>query len=156
MAISCDPNALVSAARCFSCLPLPTLNEIDTYLLCQWFNHKTPACNPPVVSNLILLGFDDQCITFSFSCTRDPLLGFNVYFGTTPGGPYNAPNSPVLNPCGTVPPDRSIGICVAGACPPPGSADLTPNVTYYVVITALDAVGCESAPSNEASGMVVQ
>lgn len=33
MAVSCDPNALVDAAKCFSCLPPVTNLEVQTYLL---------------------------------------------------------------------------------------------------------------------------
>lgn len=38
MAISCDPNDLQHLAKCFQCLPLGTLQEIQTYLLCQILN----------------------------------------------------------------------------------------------------------------------
>lgn len=35
MAISCDPNNLASLARCLTCLPAATLQEVKTNLLCQ-------------------------------------------------------------------------------------------------------------------------
>ncbi len=38
MAISCDPNDLAAAARCFKCLSGATLEEVQTYLLCQILN----------------------------------------------------------------------------------------------------------------------
>lgn len=39
MAISCDPNDLAAAARCFKCLSGATLEEVQTYLLCQILNN---------------------------------------------------------------------------------------------------------------------
>lgn len=38
MPISCDTEALAALARCFSCLSPVTLQEIQTYLLCQLAN----------------------------------------------------------------------------------------------------------------------
>lgn len=35
MAISCDPNSLAQAAKCFKCLSPATLKEVKVYLLCQ-------------------------------------------------------------------------------------------------------------------------
>lgn len=35
MALSCDPNDLAAAARCFKCLPGATLQEVQAFLLCQ-------------------------------------------------------------------------------------------------------------------------
>ncbi len=35
MAISCDPGDLNALAKCFSCLTIPQLEAIQTYLLCQ-------------------------------------------------------------------------------------------------------------------------
>lgn len=31
----CDTDELLTNARCFSCLPLPVLIQVQTYLLCQ-------------------------------------------------------------------------------------------------------------------------
>lgn len=33
--MACEPSELANAARCFSCLSLPQLLEVQTYLLCQ-------------------------------------------------------------------------------------------------------------------------
>jgi hypothetical protein len=33
--MACDPNELVSLARCFTCLPPGLLSPLQTYLLCQ-------------------------------------------------------------------------------------------------------------------------
>lgn len=32
--MACEPNDLINLARCFSCLTLPQLLEVQTYLLC--------------------------------------------------------------------------------------------------------------------------
>ncbi len=39
MATSCDPNDLAALARCFKCLPGATLQEVQTFLLCQILNN---------------------------------------------------------------------------------------------------------------------
>lgn len=36
MSTTCDPNSLINAARCFTCLPQSLVEEIKTYLLCQF------------------------------------------------------------------------------------------------------------------------
>lgn len=33
--MACEPNDLISLARCFNCLSPSTLLEVQTYLLCQ-------------------------------------------------------------------------------------------------------------------------
>lgn len=43
MAISCSPNDLAAAAKCFTCLSPVTLREIKTYLLCQLAGLQAPA-----------------------------------------------------------------------------------------------------------------
>lgn len=41
--MNCDPNALLAAARCFSCIPKGKLREVIVYLFCQWENSIPPA-----------------------------------------------------------------------------------------------------------------
>ena len=41
MALNCDPNALAQLAKCFKCLSPATLEEIQTFLLCQIANNGT-------------------------------------------------------------------------------------------------------------------
>lgn len=56
MAISCDPNDLAALAKCFKCLPLATLQEVQTYLLCQIFNGGVSGTCVP--TSAIITGLD--------------------------------------------------------------------------------------------------
>ena len=67
----------------------------------------------------------------SWDASHDPVIGYNVYRGTTQGGPYNKVNS-VLD-SSTDYTDSSV---VAGT-------------TYYYVVTAVDANNMESGYSNQ-------
>ncbi len=69
--------------------------------------------------------------------TAPDLAGYNVYRGTTSGGPYQKVNS---------------GLVATNAY---ASTGLTNGVTYFYVITAVDASGNESARSAQASGVPV-
>ena len=137
--MNCDPNALAQAAQCF-CSPIAILDNAATYLLCQWAN--LAACSPPIVSNLAEIDSDDACIFLHFDSTRDPSLYFLVYYGTTSGGPYNAPGSPVQLGAN----QRDIGLCVP---------QINVLTTYFVVVVAVDSLSCQSSPSNQASGSTV-
>lgn len=41
MALNCDPNSLAALAKCFKCLSPATLEQINTFLLCQIANNGT-------------------------------------------------------------------------------------------------------------------
>jgi len=49
--MNCDPNVLAEAARCFDCLSPATLEQIQTYLMCQWVD----ALGPPVDTNFRII-----------------------------------------------------------------------------------------------------
>jgi hypothetical protein len=34
--MTCDPNTLMEAAKCFRCIPKGMTKEVMIYLLCQW------------------------------------------------------------------------------------------------------------------------
>lgn len=51
MSISCDPNSLAQAAKCFKCESINTLLEIQTYLLCQIANNGTGGGGTSVLTN---------------------------------------------------------------------------------------------------------
>jgi hypothetical protein len=56
MSLSCDPNDLAQAAKCFKCLMPVTQLEVQTYLLCQIYNNQSIPATPTVfVSPLITL-----------------------------------------------------------------------------------------------------
>lgn len=41
--ISCDPNDLMAAAKCYRCIPKGSLQEVMIYLICQWANGGPPV-----------------------------------------------------------------------------------------------------------------
>lgn len=139
MSQSCDPNELSKAASCFRCLPDP--RAAKTLLLCEWANRL--GCSPPVVSNLAFTSNDNDCFSFSWVSTRNPLLFFRAYYGTISGGPYNGPESPFIFAASA----RSGSLCTFF-----GQGSILPLTAYFVVITAVDAEGCESAFSNQIVG----
>jgi hypothetical protein len=63
-----------------------------------------------------------------------PPTGYNVYYGTSPGGESNTPDNSDLITDTTYP-----------------VTDLSGGTTYYFQVYAVDAAGNESDPSNEAS-----
>lgn len=50
MAVSCDPNDLAKAAKCF-CADHKTQEEVNVYLLCQYANAGPP---PPAGNNRVV------------------------------------------------------------------------------------------------------
>lgn len=45
--MNCDPVSLMTAAKCFRCIPAGALTEVMTYLMCQWSN-KSAAPKIPI------------------------------------------------------------------------------------------------------------
>lgn len=106
--------------------------SVETYLLCQWYNHQTPACTAP--TPLLVNIFNGPNVgnefTVQWSSSRDPLLYFLIYYGFNPGGPYNGPGSPV-----------TVAANLRTATIP------VPVNDYFVVVTAVDSL----SPSCQAS-----
>lgn len=51
MAVSCDPNDLAALAKCFKCLSAGTLEEVQTYLLCQILSAGGTGGGVPALPN---------------------------------------------------------------------------------------------------------
>lgn len=52
MAISCDPQSLLTQAKCFPCIPRGLSASVKTYLLCQWATKPTgPPPDAPTATN---------------------------------------------------------------------------------------------------------
>jgi hypothetical protein len=133
--MDCDPNALASAARCFSCLPDP--KAVTIYLLCQWGNASTPCdAEIPVLTAVTLLDPDTGTVEVFWTVSADPGVGFKIYFGQNAGGPYDDPQSP---------------ISVAANLRSKVITGLIFNATYSFVVTSVDNLAplCESAFSNQ-------
>lgn len=45
--MTCDPKALLEAAKCYRCIPKPVMRSSMISLLCEWANNLTPP-EPPV------------------------------------------------------------------------------------------------------------
>ena len=119
-------------------------------------NRSLLLFNPPRFLQLLtsFLIFFVTFILFSFlllpiahsaqiSLAWDPnseadLAGYKVYYGVTPGGPYNSPGSPRI---------------IVGNTSTYVLTGLTSGQTYYVVATAYDTSNNESGYSNEVSGV---
>jgi len=107
----------------------------------------TGVCNVVVVQRVINAALGGTCVTGSGSSSHSVSLswtdstslnvgGYNVYRGTTSGGPYTKLNSSLVTT--------------------PSYADTTGvgGQTYYYVATALDSSNNESVYSNEAQAVV--
>ena len=97
------------------------------------------AANSPTVLSLSGTGTPAQqySVNLSWTASNDPnVTGYNVYRGTTSGGPYAQINSGLNS--GTTYTDSSV----------------TGGQTFYYVTTAVDSSGQESAYSNETSAVI--
>jgi|GEM_PF-6702218 hypothetical protein len=132
--MDCDPNALASTARCFSCLPDP--KAVAIYLLCQWAGTVLCSAETPVLTAVTLLDPDTGTVEVFWTVSADPGVGFKIYFGQNAGGPYDDPQSP---------------ISVAANLRSKIITGLTFNSTYSFVVTSVDSLSplCESAFSNQ-------
>lgn len=70
-------------------------------------------------------------VDLGWNASTSVVTGYNVYRGTTSGGPYSKLNSTVQVPLNYT--DSSV----------------QSGLTYFYVITAVDSQGMESAKSNE-------
>jgi hypothetical protein len=97
------------------------------------------ASNSP--GNISLTGTGIQAavshsVTLSWTASTSTVVGYNIYRSTVPGGPYTlVTSSPVSATTYT-------------------DTTVQAGVTYYYVVTAVDASGNESVYSNEASASV--
>jgi fibronectin type 3 domain-containing protein len=107
----------------------------------------TGVCNVVVVQRVINAALGGTCVTGSGSSSHSVSLswtpstswnvdGYNVYRGTTSGGPYTKLNSSLVTT-----PSYTDTTVVSGQ-------------TYYYVATALDTTNNESVYSNEAQAVV--
>lgn len=137
-----DPSAVASAAVCFNrCVPGGDQLGLRSYLLDQLaqISGGGGSCvTPSAPSPFSFVSATNTSITLGwkiFHNTGSFITGFQIFYGTTSGGPY--PNStPVI-------PLSSRTYTVTG---------LTAGTTYYFVIQSIAGVGCTSANSVQASG----
>ena len=85
---------------------------------------NAPPPNPPAVSTT-------RSATLNWDASTSAVVGYNVYRATQAGGPYTKLNSSLIEPTSYT--DSTV------------QADLT----YFYVVTAVDANGVESVGSNE-------
>jgi Abnormal spindle-like microcephaly-assoc'd, ASPM-SPD-2-Hydin len=96
------------------------------------------ASNSPTAETLTGAGMapGTHSVTLSWNPSTSPAVGYNVYRGTSSGGPYSKLNS----------------------APQPGASftDLSvlSGATYFYVATAVDSNSVESAHSNEAKAVI--
>ena len=95
------------------------------------------ASDSPTVQSLTGIGAVGHSVDLSWNAsTSQDVIGYNVYRGTTSGGPYQKIN-PVLDPS-TVYTDTNVGN----------------GNTYYYVATAINSSDQESVYSNEAQAVI--
>lgn len=104
------------------------------------------VCNIVVVQRVINAALGGTCVTdpagphsasLSWTASTSPnVTGYNVYRGTTSGGPYTKLNSALI-----VATSYLDGTVLAGQ-------------TYYYVATAVDSSNAESAYSNQAQAVI--
>jgi fibronectin type 3 domain-containing protein len=94
------------------------------------------ASNSPMTISLSGTGAVSHSATLSWTASTSVVVGYNVYRGTTSGGPYAKLTSNVVSATGYS--DHSVQ---AGQ-------------TYYYVVTAVNSSDVESAYSNEVSAAI--
>jgi hypothetical protein len=102
------------------------------------------VCNVIVVQRVTNAAMGGTCVTgpdphsvsLSWTASTSSVTGYNVYRGTTSGGPYTKLNSSLV--VGTNYEDRPVQA----------------GTTYYYVATAVDSSNNESAYSNQAQAVV--
>jgi Tol biopolymer transport system component/fibronectin type 3 domain-containing protein len=93
---------------------------------------------PPVPFNLrVEVLSEGEALQVSWEHAGDAIAGFNLYRSSTTGGPYSKVNDALLT-------DNAFL-----------DTDLTNGAPYFYVAVAVDVVGNESDPSDEASGLPV-
>lgn len=75
-------------------------------------------------------------VKLAWNASTSTVTGYNVYRGTSNGGPYTKMNSAVVTALNYA------------------DSSLASSTTYYYVTTAIDAAGVESAYSNQATAVV--
>ena len=102
-------------------------------------------CNPTVVQDVVTAALGGSCLTSGqhqvllswTASTSSNVAGYNVYRGTTSGGPYSTKLDSSLV-TGTSYTDNTI----------------QSGQTYYYVATAVDSSGNESVPSNQTQAVI--
>lgn len=137
-----DPSAVANAAVCFNrCVPGGDQLGLRSYLLDQLaqISGGGGSCvTPSAPSPFSFVSATNTSITLGwkiFHNTGSFITGFQIFYGTTNGGPYPS-STPVI-------PLSSRTYTVTG---------LTSGTTYYFVIQSIAGVGCTSANSVQASG----
>ena len=96
---------------------------------------------------------DTDSILLNWNATTDcnggPVLGYNLYRSTTPGGPYTKVNTSLIT--GTHYDDLAVSSTMVQNSIN-SSSSAASGTTYYYVVTSVDAQGDESVQSQEASG----
>jgi hypothetical protein len=92
------------------------------------------------LTTISLAGWGTAPVTHSVTLRRTPssstFVGFNIYRGTVPGGPYTQINSALVS------------------TPTYTDTNVTSGQTYYYVATQLNASGDQSAYSNETTAVI--
>jgi hypothetical protein len=100
-------------------------------------NIASNATNSPATITLSGTGVQPHTVGLSWNASTSSVVGYNVYRGTTDGGPY--PSKLTTSPV------------AATAFTDTGVLD---GETYYYVVTAVDSSGDESVASNQASAPI--
>jgi hypothetical protein len=127
------------------------VNVVDVQLATNMYLPGGPACtadidlpnvcNPTVVNRVVTAALGGVCVvnhqvTLNWTASSSTVSGYNVYRGTTTGGPYRILNSPLV--AGTTYVDTTV----------------TSGTTYYYVTQAVNSSNELSAYSNEAQAIV--
>jgi fibronectin type 3 domain-containing protein len=75
-------------------------------------------------------------VAMSWTASTSTVTGYNVYRGTTSGGPYSQLNSSLVTAVNYT------------------DSTVTAGVTYYYVVTAVNSSNVESADSNQATAVI--
>jgi hypothetical protein len=99
------------------------------------------VCNPTVVNRVVNAALGAVCVvnhqvTLNWTASSSTVSGYNVYRGTTTGGPYTIVNSSLV--AGTNYVDTTV----------------TSGTTYYYVTTAVNSSNEASSYSNEVQAIV--
>jgi fibronectin type 3 domain-containing protein len=103
--------------------------------------------NPNGQSGSLSPGFTyvgSHSVSLAWDASASVIIGYNVYRGTTSGGPYMMINTSLVDTT-----------CTSGSTCTYTDNSVAGNATYYYVVTAVDPYEIESVYSNEAGPAAV-
>ena len=130
---NCDTNALLSAARCFRCVPKGLLGAVRIYLLCEWLKKKRPVgeCDAPVATAAT------NVVGYQFSANWNSVTGALSYRLDVSTSATFASFVGIFD-------DLDVGLALTSLV-----TGLTPGTPYYYRVRAVCASGASSNSNTE-------